>query len=157
MPKITGFLHTENNEKEIARALESLKVCDEIIVIDESSTDQTVDVAKRHGATVKKALAGVTTGAYVMDGRYDWVLVLRPNEELNEKLIESLEGWKQGKHEEEPGFAFEVTEKRGDDGWCKHVAEMRLVNRRKINWIGELPPNNTMASKLPGDILRYPE
>ena len=156
MPKITGFLHAENDASHIERALESLKVCDELIVIDEGSKDETEKLARSFGATVKKAISGVSTGAYVMDGRHDWVLVLRPNEELNEELIETLENWKQADHEES-GFAFEVAERKGEDGWCKHVAEMRLVNRKKINWVGELPPNNTMALKLPGDILRYPE
>ncbi len=156
MPKITALLHAANDADKIERALESLKVCDEILVIDECSSDETSKRAKSYGAVVKKAITGVTTGAYAMDGRNDWILVLRPNEELNERLIQSIDDWKQADHEE-PGFAFEVAEKRGENGWCKHVAEMRLVNRKKINWVGELPPNNTMAMKLPGDILRYPE
>lgn len=156
MPKITALVHASGDTTFLPKTLESLKPCDELIVIDASGAGETERVARDFGATVKKAIPGVTPGAYIMDGRNDWILVLQQNEELDNKLMESLQNWKEGEHEE-PGFAFEVCEKRGDDSWCKHVAEMRLVNRRKINWTGDLPPNNTMAAKLPGDILRYPK
>lgn len=139
----------------LKRTLKSLKLCDEIIVVDGCDPDQDKKT-RLFGVVVKKAIPGVTLGAYIVDSRNDWILVLRPNEELDERLVESLKAWKSGDHEES-GFAFEISEKTGDDGWCKHLAEMRLVNRRKINWVDELPPNNTMAPKLPGDILRYPE
>ncbi len=154
MPKITAIVRVDCPAPHLQRTLESLKVCDEIILIDACDHD-TEDVSKSFSVTVKKAIPGVTPGAYIMDSRNDWILVLRPNEELNPQLVESLDAWKQADHEES-GFAFEVCEKKGES-WCKHVAEMRLVNRRKINWVGDLPPNNTMALKLPGDILRYPE
>lgn len=145
----------ESDAPHLERTLKSLKLCDEIIVVDGCNPDEDKKT-RLFGVVVKKAIPGVTLGAYIVDSRNDWILVLRPNEELDERLVESLKAWKAGDHEES-GFAFEVSEKTADDGWCKHLAEMRLVNRRKINWVGELPPNNTMAPKLPGDILRYPE
>jgi glycosyltransferase involved in cell wall biosynthesis len=45
-------LIARNEEKTLPRLLESVKGCDEIIVVDTGSTDSTVEVAKKYGATV---------------------------------------------------------------------------------------------------------
>jgi hypothetical protein len=155
MPKITALVHALDHSGSLERALDSLRVCDETIVIVDSDDDELEKMARDFGATVRKAISGVTPGAYAMDSRNDWILVLQPNEQLDETLCQSLKDWQQGDHEDS-GFAFQVCEINGDKA-CNHLPEMRLVNKKKINWVGDLPPNNTMAPKLPGDILRYPE
>lgn len=43
---------THNDDEHIERCLESVKWCDEIIVIDDNSTDKTARIAGRTGATV---------------------------------------------------------------------------------------------------------
>jgi glycosyltransferase involved in cell wall biosynthesis len=156
MPKITALVHAQNHPGSLERTLGSLRLCDELIVVVDSSDDDELEkTARGLGATVRKAISGVTPGAYAMDSRNDWILVLQPNEELDETLRQNLSDWQQADHEES-GYAFQVCEVTGDKR-CNHLAEMRLVNKKKINWVGDLPPNNTMAPKLPGDILRYPE
>ena len=50
--KITATIITLNEERNIARAIESLRCCDEVVVVDSGSGDRTVDVAVRHGAVV---------------------------------------------------------------------------------------------------------
>ena len=53
MNKITGTIITLNNEKIIEDCIISLmSLCDEIIVVDSLSTDQTVKIAKGLGAKV---------------------------------------------------------------------------------------------------------
>ena len=53
MNKITGTIITLNNEKIIEDCIISLKsLCDEIIVVDSLSKDQTVKIAKDLGAKV---------------------------------------------------------------------------------------------------------
>lgn len=53
MSKLSVVLATYNEEKNLGRCLESLdKIADEIVVVDGSSTDKTVDVAKSFGARV---------------------------------------------------------------------------------------------------------
>jgi glycosyltransferase involved in cell wall biosynthesis len=49
---ISAVVLTRNEEKNIVACLESLSWCDEIIVIDDESTDKTVDLAKKHAAKV---------------------------------------------------------------------------------------------------------
>ncbi|MBI3543155.1 MAG: glycosyltransferase family 2 protein [Deltaproteobacteria bacterium] len=41
-----------NEERDLPRCLESLKFCDEVLVIDSGSADRTVEVARQHGAKV---------------------------------------------------------------------------------------------------------
>ena len=51
--KITAFVPTYNEEKRIKYCLQSLKWCDDVFVLDKSSTDKTVEIAKEMGASVK--------------------------------------------------------------------------------------------------------
>lgn len=52
MALISAFLPVYNEEKRIRFALNSLSWCDEVIVLDKSSTDKTVEIAKSYGAIV---------------------------------------------------------------------------------------------------------
>src|ERR1017187_2518557 len=72
MPRITALLHTHNDAFRLGRALDSLRPCDEVLVIDDRSEDDTSKVAREHGATLKSAVPGVTFGAYATDALHDW-------------------------------------------------------------------------------------
>src|SRR5215472_1658187 len=78
MPKFTALLHTHNDALRLGRALQSLRPCDEVLIIDEGSEDDTAKVAREYGATLKTAIPGVSPGAYAMDAQHEWILCLRP-------------------------------------------------------------------------------
>jgi cellulose synthase/poly-beta-1,6-N-acetylglucosamine synthase-like glycosyltransferase len=90
MAEITAVLHTHNDAARIGRALESLRACDEVLVVDHASTDDTVKIARDHGATVKAGVPGVSPGVYAIDAHHDWMLCLLPNEAVSEALEASL-------------------------------------------------------------------
>ena len=46
-PSISGVVICFNEEERISRCLESLAICDEIVVVDSNSTDGTRDLARR--------------------------------------------------------------------------------------------------------------
>src|SRR5947209_8569152 len=94
MPKITALIHTLNDALRLGRALDSLRPCDEVLIIDDSSEDDTVRIAHDNGAHLKQSIPGVTQGAYVMDAANDWILCLLPNEALSEELEASIQEWK---------------------------------------------------------------
>lgn len=154
--KLTALIHTSNDALHLGRALDSLRACDEVVVIDHGSSDDTVKVAREHGAKVVTAVNGVDRGAYVQDAANDWILCLRPSESLGEDLEASLHEWRENEQSGDTiGFNISIREQQGH-GWKFLSPEMRLANRGQINWIGDLPPQDPNAPKLQGYILRIP-
>ena len=156
MPKITALLHTHNDALRLGRALDSLRPCDEVLIIDSDSDDDTEKVARAHGAHLKRAIPGVTAGAYAMDSEHEWILCLRPNESLSDDLEAALFEWK-GKELDESVTCFGVRIRRENGtGWEKLPPEVRLINRNRINWVDEIPHENCGAV-LTGDLLSFQE
>jgi glycosyltransferase involved in cell wall biosynthesis len=155
MPKISALLHTHNDALRLGRALDSLRPCDEVLIIDDNSDDDTTRVAHENGASVKGAIPGVSHGAYAMDASHDWIFCLLPNEALSEELEASLLEWKDQDPEKTLTCCkVEVREQNGS-GWHKLDAEVRLINRKLLNWIGDLPPSQNCDITLRGDLLRF--
>ncbi len=155
MPKITALLHTHNDALRLGRTLDSLRPCDEVLLIDDCSEDDTATVAREHGATLKNAISGVTFGAYAADAANDWILCLRPNEALSDDLEAALFDWKSKEPKENvAGYRVSIREQRGT-AWQSCPPETRLVNRKLVNWIGEMPANEPSEDKLSGDVLRF--
>ncbi len=89
-----------------------------------------------------------------MDAKNDWIFSLLPSESLTEGLEASLFEWKQEQHEAPESFAVMLREET-DEGWTVHQPRTRLVNRTVVNWIGDLPKNETDSRLLEGDLLRF--
>ncbi|HZU29642.1 MAG TPA: hypothetical protein VFB79_00915 [Candidatus Angelobacter sp.] len=154
--KFSALLHVCDCERSLGRTLDSLRPCDEVLVVDHGSKDETVKVAREHGARVINAVPGVDRGAYAQDARNLWILCLLPEEALAEDLEASLFEWCEAEHDiNQMGFNVAIREQNGA-GWKTLDAEMRLANRKQINWTGELPPLNPNAPTLAGYILRVP-
>src|ERR1700722_14400293 len=150
MPKISALLHTHNDALRLGRALDSLRPCDEVLIIDQDSEDETEKVAREHGATFKTAIPGVTSGAYAMDAAHEWILCLHCNEALSDELEAALIEWRENEHDE--GLACYSVPIRAENGsgWEQQSAEVRLVNRKRMNWMGEMPPEQTCGVVLGG-------
>lgn len=154
VPKITALIHAHDDGARLGRLLDSLRPCDEVLVIAHKADEETQRVAREHGATMKPAVAGVGLGTYLVDTHHDWVLCARPNEALSEGLEAALFEWKNKDPGDVMAFSIRVREE-GESGWKICPAETRLVNRKRLNWTGELPPNDPNAPTLSGDLLRF--
>ncbi len=94
IPKLSVIILTKNEEKNIKRAVESVKdVADEILVIDSGSTDKTVEIALSLGVRViynewSGYPAQVNFG--ISKAKNDIILILDADEELSKELRESL-------------------------------------------------------------------
>ncbi len=154
MPKITALIHTLNDGLRIGRTLDSLRACDQVLVIDHGSNDNTERIARDHGANFKKGIPGVDRGTYAVDSSNDWILCLCSNESLSEELEASLFEWKESDHEEQAGFNLRVREE-SDGQWSVHDPETRLVNKSKINWTGNLPPTTSVNGEIKGYVLKF--
>ena len=154
--KISALIHTCDNAGSLGRALDSLRPCDEVIVVDHGSRDETLKIAREHGARIITGVPGVDYGAYAQDASNHWILCLLPQEALAEELEASLFEWRENEHDGQMGFNMAIREQNGT-GWKRLEAEMRLANRKQINWTGDLPPLDPKAPALAGQIVRIPE
>jgi hypothetical protein len=69
------------------------------------------------------------------------VLCLRPNETLSDDLEAALFDWKsQEPAENVAGYRVPIREQK-ENGWQSCPPETRLINRKLVNWIGEMPPD----------------
>ncbi|MBZ5531091.1 MAG: hypothetical protein LAO20_06650 [Acidobacteriia bacterium] len=153
--RITGLIHTLNHDRHLGRALDSLRVCDEVIVVDHGSTDDTVSVAHEYGARVLRGSADVPRGTYAQRASHAWVLCLLPEESLAETLEASLLEWRLAAREDGvTAFNAALREQQGG-GWRLLPVATRLVNCRQRAWNGEMPPTDVEAETLEGHILRF--
>lgn len=153
MPKITALLHCHGDRQQLARALETLRPCDEVLVIKYNGNGDAEKTAREAGATVKAAVPGVSPGAYLVDAANDWILCLEETETLSDELEASLLEWKQQEHESSKSFAINL--RRQQDGqWRSGGRHTRLVNRTCVNWLGELPYDDENSELLEGDLLQ---
>ena len=87
---ISAILITLNEEKNIARCLESVSFCNEIIVIDGGSSDETIEIAKSFGAKVEVKTQWQGFGAQksiaLSLASADWVLSIDADEIVSPEL-----------------------------------------------------------------------
>lgn len=87
---ITAVVLTKNEVNNIKDCLESLSFCDEILVIDDNSTDKTGSLAKSLGAKViKRALNNDFASQHnfaLSKAKNEWVLFIDADERVTEKL-----------------------------------------------------------------------
>src|SRR6267143_713753 len=87
--KISATIIACDEERNIARAMESLRCCDEIIVVDSGSTDRTAEIAARLGARVIESPWGGYArqkNLAAQKAKYDWILSIDADEALSEAL-----------------------------------------------------------------------
>jgi glycosyltransferase involved in cell wall biosynthesis len=84
---ISILILTLNEEINIAACLESVSWCDDVVVLDSVSTDQTVALASRHGArivtrTFDDYASQRNFGLSGIEYRHDWILMLDADERV---------------------------------------------------------------------------
>jgi len=91
MAKLSVVLATRNEEENIGRCLESVKdIADEIIVVDEGSTDNTIEIARSFGAKVYKVkhrpIFHISKQKALDYATGDWILQLDADERVTGEL-----------------------------------------------------------------------
>jgi glycosyltransferase involved in cell wall biosynthesis len=156
--KITATIITLNEERNIARAIESLRCCDEILILDSGSVDRTVELAEKLGARVIEAgwrgFAGQKNWA-AEQAAHDWILSLDADEALSESLeAEVLTLKKNG-----PRFDGYTMPRMANylGRWILHSGwypdrKVRLYDRRKAKWIGDFVHESVVVSGRVGHL-----
>ena len=140
--KITATIITLNEERHIARSIESLRCCDEIVVVDSGSVDRTTELASKLGARVVESPwpgYAAQKNFAAEQARHDWILSI----DADEALSESLEGEIWNLKKKGPVYdAYTMPRLAQYLGrWILHCGwypdrKVRLYHRAKANWIG---------------------
>ena len=163
--KISATIITYNEERNIARAIESLRSADEIVVVDSGSSDRTVEIAQNLGVRVIEhqwlGYAGQKNYA-AEQASHDWILAVDADEALSEML--EAEIWQVKKNG--PRFdAYSMPRLAQYLGkWILHSGwypdrKVRLYDRRKAKWVGkyvhESVEVNGSVGRLDANLLHY--
>ena len=91
--QVSAVLITFNEEADIARAVDSVSWCDEVLVVDSGSTDRTVEICAARGCKVihrEFTGYGEQKAFAVMQAANDWVLVVDADEEATPALRDEI-------------------------------------------------------------------
>jgi glycosyltransferase involved in cell wall biosynthesis len=141
--KISATIITLDEQKNIARAIESLRCCDEVVVVDCGSTDRTVEIASQLGANVIetpwRGYAGQKNLA-AEKACHDWILSIDGDEALSEALEAEIWQLKKGGPEFDAYTMPRLAQYLGR--WILHSGwypdrKVRLYDRRKAQWVGQ--------------------
>ena len=95
MPKLSVVIITLNEEKNIARCLESVQeIADEIVVVDSFSTDRTEEICNSYNLRfIKHAFEGhiEQKNWAISQARYPHILSLDADEVLSDRLKRSIQ------------------------------------------------------------------
>ena len=141
--KISATIIALNEERNIARAIESLRCCDEIVVVDSGSIDRTVEIAEKLGARVIESpwrgYAGQKNYA-TEQAAHDWVLSIDADESLSEALEAEIWQIKKSGAQYDAYTMPRLAQYLGR--WILHSGwypdrKVRLYNRTKARWFGD--------------------
>ena len=95
MAKLTVALATFNEEKNIRRCLASIQlIADEIVIVDGTSTDKTVEIAKEFGAKIKitknEKIFHINKQKALEMASGDWILQLDADEVISPALAKEI-------------------------------------------------------------------
>lgn len=174
---LSAVLITLNAASQLRTTLESLRFCDELVIVDSGSTDDTLRIAHEFQARVFHqdwSGFGPQKQYAVAQAKHDWVLCLDADEEVSPELRLSIETKIQDRTaiQTQPtggvpaGYAMArcnyflgryLRHGEGYPDWS-----LRLFNRQHANWNSEavheavvgLHPN-THFGRLQGDLLHH--
>lgn len=154
MTFITALVHTHNDGLRLGRCLETLYACDEVVIVDGGSRDDTLRIAREYGARVVARQEDKSPGDYLSHSNQPWILCLDPRESLTEALAASLFEWK-SEAPRDSAIAFLLREET-TAGWVGNPApQTRLVPGRWAEWQGQFPAPQPGAATLEGELLRF--
>lgn len=140
--RISTAIITLNEEKNIVRAIESVSWTDEVVVLDQGSVDQTIDIARDMGARV---VAGKFDGYVNAKNKAmrqtsgKWILSLDADEEVTPELRKEIEAIIDS---DTPADGYKIPRRNHYLGrWIKHCGwypdyQLRLWQRDKGEWSG---------------------
>lgn len=164
--KVSACIICFNEEANIRACLESVRFCDEIVVIDSGSTDRTLEIAREHTdrVVVRPFPGHIEQKNFAIDAaRNDWVFSIDADERVTDELRRSIEDVLAEPAPRFPGYAlarrtFHLGRFIRWGGWYPD-RKVRLFDRRRGRWGGINPHDHVLlegsAGRLAGDLLHF--
>lgn len=155
--KISVVINTYNAEQHLDKVLESVKSFDEVVICDMYSTDNTVEIAQKHGCRVvyhaKENYVEPARNYAIQQAQNDWVLVVDADEIIPSALKDYL--YNQILNKDCPAGIF-IPRKNYFMGRFMRLAypdyNLRFVKKSATYW----PPFIHSHPKIEGRIMKIP-
>ena len=157
----------KNEEKRIGFCLESVKWADDIVIVDDMSTDRTVEIARRYTDRIfqrKMDIEGVHRNYAYSQAKNEWVLSLDADETVSPELKEEIARTvKEDTGSGHAVFAIPLRNYIGDywvkwGGWYPAYKD-RLFRKGRFKYeeVGVHPRviYDGKSGRLKGDIIHY--
>lgn len=161
MSKISAVILTRNSENLIADCMESLNFCDQILLIDDNSTDRTIDLAQRLGAHVISAPQGLDfsdkRNLALKKVNTSWIFYIDSDERVSTSLKNSImQVVKDSKSNQYT--AYDILRQNyylGRNPWPKIEKMTRFFKKSALKkWAGELHETAVIEGKI-GELVGY--
>ncbi len=154
--KISAVILAKNAENLIADCIDSVSFCDEILVIDDNSSDRTPEIAKHMGASVYPYVSesfAKKRNLGLKKAKGKWVLYLDVDERLSAELIESIKEIVESKRD--LNSAYRLLRQNyylGNNPWPNFEKLERLFKKAKLlEWYGDVHESPRVDGPI-GDI-----
>jgi glycosyltransferase involved in cell wall biosynthesis len=167
-PRISACIIAFNEADRISDCLASLAFCDEVVLVDSLSSDDTVALAQAAGARVlQRPFEGFRSqkNFAVNQAAHDWVLCLDADERISETLRASIEAARDGGFAGQAGYRFaRLSDYFGrflHHGNAYPDRVLRLFDRRRGGWRGKREIHEAASvdgpvATLRGDLIHFP-
>lgn len=156
---LTAVILTRNEEKRLAGCLKNLAFVDYLLVVDDGSTDKTIEIAKSFGAEVFKRRLdnfGSQRNYALTKVKTEWVLLVDPDEKVTKLLAEEIK--KKIASKKENGFF--IPRKNIIFGqWIKHSGwfpdkQLHLFRTKKGRYIRQVHEQVEVEGRV-GELKNY--
>ncbi len=155
---ISAIILTRNEEKNVVDCINSVKWCDEVIVVDDNSTDRTIEIAEREKVEIYKHPLGNNFSAQrnfaLEKAKGEWILFVDADERITDSLRYEIQSVISDPMNSYRGFSI----KRDDILWGKQLrfgetASIKLLRLGKKNsgeWNGMIHEEWKIKGKIGG-------
>lgn len=160
MHKLTVVIITLNEERNIARCLNSVKeVADDIVIVDSGSTDGTQEICRQYNVNfIIHPWTGYSEQKNFANEQalYNWILSIDADEELSPELIQSI---KEAKNKNQIEY-YKINRLTNYCGkWIKHGGwypdiKLRIFDRNTTQWEGIIHETLTNEKNIPSVLLK---
>ncbi len=172
--RVSAVVLTKNEEENIKRCIESLNFCDEVVVVDDYSTDKTVKIIENSGVKTQiyqRSLNGdfaAQRNFGLKKAKGDWILFIDGDEVVTDELKNEIKRLITLKTAETNNKVYYI--KRRDYWWgrelrfgeverIRRLGLIRLVRKKSGKWEGkvhEVFKTSNSAGRLNYFLNHYP-